>query len=113
MRFNSWPSSGVWTQVQQAGYNGVDEQQGTRVAGTLSSAVQGPGSGLPPQSYFNGAAGRVASPPWREDDKDGHFQFDLGENITSRCNHPLLITLVLQSSSSFSSSQMMFVISCV
>ncbi|CAH9109881.1 unnamed protein product [Cuscuta epithymum] len=24
------------------------------------------------------------SPPWREDDKDGHYMFELGENITSR-----------------------------
>lgn len=27
------------------------------------------------------------SPPRREDDKDGHFVFELGENLTSRCNH--------------------------
>ncbi|XP_020576875.1 serine/threonine-protein kinase AFC2-like isoform X3 [Phalaenopsis equestris] len=27
---------------------------------------------------------RNASPPWREDDKDGHYMFDLGENLTSR-----------------------------
>nr|ACG35326.1 serine/threonine-protein kinase AFC3 [Zea mays] len=25
-----------------------------------------------------------ASPPWREDDRDGHFVFDLGENLTRR-----------------------------
>ncbi|CAM6095379.1 unnamed protein product [Calypogeia fissa] len=71
-------------EAPQAGYNGVDDQGGARVhGGQLSSAVQGPGSGLSQQPYFNGA-GRIASPPWREDDKDGHFQFDLGENITSR-----------------------------
>ena len=27
------------------------------------------------------------SPPRREDDKDGHFVFELGENLTPRCNH--------------------------
>jgi dual-specificity kinase len=86
-------------EAQQAVYNGLDEQPGTRVGGIVSSALQAPGSGLPPASYFNGA-GRVASPPWREDDKDGHFQFDLGENITPRCNHPLL-TLVFTIKSSY------------
>lgn len=25
------------------------------------------------------------SPQWREDDKDGHYMFALGENLTSRC----------------------------
>ncbi|CAL4962898.1 unnamed protein product [Urochloa decumbens] len=25
-----------------------------------------------------------ASPPWREDDRDGHYVFDLGENLTRR-----------------------------
>lgn len=27
-----------------------------------------------------------ASPPWREDDKDGHYKFEVGEDLTSRCN---------------------------
>ncbi|CAL9109882.1 unnamed protein product [Musa acuminata var. zebrina] len=27
---------------------------------------------------------RDASPPWRGDDKDGHYKFELGENLTSR-----------------------------
>ncbi|TVU10545.1 hypothetical protein EJB05_44085 [Eragrostis curvula] len=27
---------------------------------------------------------RNASPPWREDDKDGHYVFAIGENLTSR-----------------------------
>lgn len=30
---------------------------------------------------------RNGSPPWREDDKDGHFMFAVGENLTSRCNY--------------------------
>ena len=25
------------------------------------------------------------SPQWREDDKDGHYMFALGDNLTSRC----------------------------
>lgn len=26
-----------------------------------------------------------ASPPWRGDDKDGHYVFELGDNLTPRC----------------------------
>ena len=26
-------------------------------------------------------------PQWRDDDKDGHFMFALGENLTSHCNY--------------------------
>uniref|UniRef100_A0A0E0MYQ4 Protein kinase domain-containing protein n=1 Tax=Oryza rufipogon TaxID=4529 RepID=A0A0E0MYQ4_ORYRU len=26
-----------------------------------------------------------ASPPWRDDDRDGHYVFDLGENLNRRC----------------------------
>lgn len=33
---------------------------------------------------------RNCSPPWRDDDKDGHYMFALGENLTSRCNYTLL-----------------------
>ncbi|PKA57321.1 Serine/threonine-protein kinase AFC3 [Apostasia shenzhenica] len=29
-------------------------------------------------------AARGASPPWREDDREGHYVFDLGENLTPR-----------------------------
>jgi len=27
---------------------------------------------------------RSGSPPWRSDDKDGHYMFEIGENLTSR-----------------------------
>ncbi|RWR86022.1 serine/threonine-protein kinase AFC1 isoform X1 [Cinnamomum micranthum f. kanehirae] len=33
--------------------------------------------------YYKGVA-RNASPPWREDDEDGHYIFAVGENLTSR-----------------------------
>ncbi|KAG9453698.1 hypothetical protein H6P81_006602 [Aristolochia fimbriata] len=33
--------------------------------------------------YYKGAV-RLASPPWRADDKDGHYVFALGENLTPR-----------------------------
>lgn len=34
-------------------------------------------------SLFKGVA-RNGSPPWRDDDKDGHYMFELGDNLTSR-----------------------------
>ncbi|CAI8597588.1 unnamed protein product [Vicia faba] len=34
-------------------------------------------------SLFKGVA-RNGSPPWRDDDKDGHYVFELGDNLTSR-----------------------------
>ncbi|KAH1255011.1 Serine/threonine-protein kinase AFC2 [Glycine max] len=37
----------------------------------------------PPSSLFKGVA-RNGSPPWRDDDKDGHYMFELGDNLTSR-----------------------------
>jgi len=39
-------------------------------------------------SLFKGVA-RNGSPPWRDDDKDGHYMFELGDNLTSRCNYTL------------------------
>ncbi|XP_042373165.1 serine/threonine-protein kinase AFC2-like isoform X2 [Zingiber officinale] len=35
-------------------------------------------------SLFSKGVARNASPPWREDDKDGHYMFAVGENLTSR-----------------------------
>ncbi|CAJ1943741.1 unnamed protein product [Sphenostylis stenocarpa] len=35
-------------------------------------------------SLFVKAVAQNGSPPWREDDKDGHYMFALGENLTSR-----------------------------
>ncbi|CAM6072641.1 unnamed protein product [Sphagnum tenellum] len=50
------------------------------LGGGAREVLQGTGFG-----YANGGgAVRVASPPWHEDDKDGHYMFELGENITSR-----------------------------
>ncbi|KAL2484494.1 Serine/threonine-protein kinase AFC2 [Abeliophyllum distichum] len=37
----------------------------------------------PNNLYTRGLAER-SSPPWRDDDKNGHYVFDLGENLTSR-----------------------------
>lgn len=38
-------------------------------------------------SLFVKGVARTGSPPWRGDDKDGHYLFELGENLTSRCNY--------------------------
>lgn len=32
-----------------------------------------------------------STPQWRNDDKDGHYMFALGENLTSRCNYLIII----------------------
>lgn len=37
---------------------------------------------------------RDGSPPLREDDKDGHYVFAVGDNLTSRCKYLPLLSLV-------------------
>ncbi|RWW08536.1 hypothetical protein BHE74_00014307 [Ensete ventricosum] len=36
------------------------------------------------QSFYYGGVPRYGSPPWRGDDKDGHYVFGIGENLTPR-----------------------------
>lgn len=43
----------------------------------------------PPPIYYTGPP-RNLSPPWRPDDKDGHYVFAVGENLTPRCIFPQL-----------------------
>jgi len=43
----------------------------------------------PPPIYYTGPP-RNLSPPWRPDDKDGHYVFAVGENLTPRCIFPPL-----------------------
>lgn len=38
-------------------------------------------------SQFVKGLARNGSPPWREDDKDGHYMFEIGDNLTYRCNY--------------------------
>lgn len=38
--------------------------------------------------YYKGIP-RNGSPPWRPDDKDGHYVFAIGENLTPRCKYIL------------------------
>ncbi|KAG8051475.1 hypothetical protein GUJ93_ZPchr0001g32879 [Zizania palustris] len=42
------------------------------------------GAGAAPTSGREVVARGGASPPWRDDDRDGHYVFDLGENLTRR-----------------------------
>ena len=47
-------------------------------------------SGAPTEntnSLSSKGVARNGSPPWREDDKDGHYVFAVGDNLTSRCNY--------------------------
>ncbi|OAY72938.1 Serine/threonine-protein kinase AFC3 [Ananas comosus] len=37
----------------------------------------------------------AASPPWRDDDREGHYVFDLGENLTPRCRFIVLENTVI------------------
>ncbi|CAI0450816.1 unnamed protein product [Linum tenue] len=41
-------------------------------------------------SLFDKDVARNGSPPWREDDKDGHYMFAIGDNLTSRCKYTFL-----------------------
>lgn len=43
---------------------------------------------------FKVGSSRNASPPWRSDDKDGHYMFELGENFTPRCNNIYFTSLL-------------------
>jgi dual-specificity kinase len=48
----------------------------------------GPSRVLPDHaSLFVKGLTQKGSPPWRDDDKDGHYIFALGDNLTSRCNY--------------------------
>ncbi|KAK7389143.1 hypothetical protein VNO78_23976 [Psophocarpus tetragonolobus] len=53
--------------------------------GTISSYAPSRGpSEHTTSSLFVEPVARNGSPPWRDDDKDGHYMFALGENLTSR-----------------------------
>ncbi|CAN6447473.1 unnamed protein product [Victoria cruziana] len=51
--------------------------------GTSFSSSRTPSDHTYSSMYLKGVA-RNGSPPWRDDDKDGHYMFALGENLTSR-----------------------------
>ncbi|CAN6447480.1 unnamed protein product [Victoria cruziana] len=54
--------------------------------GTSFSSSRTPSDHTYSSMYLKGVA-RNGSPPWRDDDKDGHYMFALGENLTSRCKY--------------------------
>ncbi|KAK4766619.1 hypothetical protein SAY87_008261 [Trapa incisa] len=53
-------------------------------SGVTSYAYYAPTSGHAHSSLFELQVFHNDSPPRREDDKDGHYKFELGENLTSR-----------------------------
>ncbi|KAK1270871.1 Serine/threonine-protein kinase AFC2 [Acorus gramineus] len=58
---------------------------GQEVGGDVSSfASSGTFSDHTCSSMYAKGTARNGSPPWRDDDKDGHYMFALGENLTSR-----------------------------
>lgn len=59
---------------------------GPELSGVTSYACWTAPSGYTASSLFEKQVSRNDSPPRREDEKDGHYKFELGENLTSRCN---------------------------
>lgn len=59
---------------------------GPEVSGATSYVCWTAPSGYTASSLFEKQVTQNDSPPRREDDKDGHYKFELGENLTSRCN---------------------------
>ncbi|KAH9776461.1 serine/threonine-protein kinase AFC2 [Citrus sinensis] len=51
---------------------------------TSFAPPRAPSDHVTSSSLFVKGLARNGSPPWREDDKDGHYMFALGENLTSR-----------------------------
>ncbi|GAY47275.1 hypothetical protein WN943_013470 [Citrus x changshan-huyou] len=51
---------------------------------TSFAPPRAPSDHVTSSSLFVKGVARNGSPPWREDDKDGHYMFALGENLTSR-----------------------------
>uniref|UniRef100_A0A0A9D7C4 AFC2 n=1 Tax=Arundo donax TaxID=35708 RepID=A0A0A9D7C4_ARUDO len=57
---------------------------GQEVANAISAVALGLSSGGVVSSQENQEAPRLGSPPLRADDKDGHYVFAVGDNLTSR-----------------------------
>ncbi|KAI4303820.1 hypothetical protein MLD38_039409 [Melastoma candidum] len=57
---------------------------GQEVGNVTSFAPPTAPSDYTTSALFLKEVGRNGSPPWREDDKDGHYMFALGESLTSR-----------------------------
>ncbi|ONK61891.1 uncharacterized protein A4U43_C08F34640 [Asparagus officinalis] len=60
-------------------------------------AVNGVDSSHIFSSYYYPGMPHHASPPWREDDKDGHYVFAVGDNLTPRCNFRISLFFILLS----------------
>ncbi|KAH9330954.1 hypothetical protein KI387_003062, partial [Taxus chinensis] len=80
----TWDVAPVAEEAQPTLYNGGAQPQvrNPPSAGLGFDLERAP----PPHTPSVKAAGaqRGVSPPWREDDKDGHYTFQLGENLTPR-----------------------------
>ncbi|KAM3381192.1 serine/threonine-protein kinase AFC2 isoform X1 [Capsicum galapagoense] len=57
---------------------------GQEVGNVTSYASSRQPTDLTSATFIIKGVAQNGSPPWREDDKDGHFVFELGENLTSR-----------------------------
>lgn len=60
---------------------------GQQVANVIAAVTLGLSLDPTLSSQYVQVMPRYASPPIREDDKDGHYVFAVGDNLTSRCNY--------------------------
>ncbi|XP_034673086.1 serine/threonine-protein kinase AFC2 isoform X1 [Vitis riparia] len=73
-----------WDVLPQASKAQLGMFCGQEVGNVASFAPSKAHSDQTTSSMFVKGVARNGSPPWREDDKDGHYIFALGENLTSR-----------------------------
>lgn len=86
-----------------------EKRRGDRVGVTAASCLQVNEAPLTPEKRVVARPGVPAptrlsafvvadrpSPPIREPDRDGHYVFELGENLSSRCELPLRLRLPLR-----------------
>jgi hypothetical protein len=64
---------------------------GQEVSNVLTAVTLGLSSGGIVSSQEAQELLRLATPPLREDDKDGHYVFAVGDNLTPRCNYLIRI----------------------
>jgi dual-specificity kinase len=64
---------------------------GQEVSNVITAVTLGLSSGGIVSSQEAQEIFRFGTPPIREDDKDGHYVFAVGDNLTPRCNYLTII----------------------
>ncbi|KAK2974658.1 hypothetical protein RJ640_030266 [Escallonia rubra] len=73
-----------WDVVPQASKAQLGLFCGQEVGNVTSFASSRAPSDHTSSSFYVKGVDRNGSPPWRDDDKDGHYMFAIGDNLTSR-----------------------------